>query len=96
MNMMKYRNEISEISMRAAKEKDLRARLDRIGMFLKNVSIVMDNHNGEKDLYILGNNDEMIKKLDNLLVEVTNILSNKYVMRIKEQVQTEQKKLLYF
>src|SRR3990167_1404735 len=45
---------------------------------------------------ILGNNDDLIKKLDSSLVDITNILSNKYVVRIKKDVDIERKKLGIF
>ena len=96
MNMMKYKNEFGEISMRAAKEAELKHRLEKIKQFLGTDSLQCEGYKGEKEVIVLGNNDELIKKLDSVLVDLTNILSNKYVTNIKEAVQKEQKILLYF
>lgn len=96
MDMVKYKNEIYEIAMRAAKEKDLKERLEKIKDWINGVSIATAAYKNEKDVYILGNNDKFIKELDANLVDVTNILSNKYVTRIKEEVVHEQRKLVYF
>ena len=96
MNMIKYKNEIYEISMRAAKVKELEKRLEEVKNFPGNMTLICDFYKGERDVHILGNNDEFIKKLDSSLVDVTNILSNKYVLTIKELVQEEQKRLLFF
>lgn len=96
LDMIKYKNEIYEIAMRAAKEKDLKERLDRIKEWINQAQIITTNYKNEKDVYILGNNEKFIKELDANLVDVTNILSNKYVVRIKDKVLKEQKKLVYF
>lgn len=96
MNMIKYKNEIYEVAMRAAKEKELKARLERIRAFTGSISFNMEPYKGDKGIMILGNNDDLIKKLDSSLVDITNILSNKYVVRIKKDVDIERKKLGIF
>ena len=96
MDMVKYKTEIYEIAMRAAKEKDLKERLERIKDWMNTSTILATSYKNEKDVYILGNNDKFVKELDASLVDVTNILSNKYVTRIKEEVLNEQKRLVYY
>lgn len=96
MNMIKYKNEIYEVAMRAAKEKELKARLEKIKAFTGSISFNMEPYKGDKSIMVLGNNDDLIKKLDSSLVDITNILSNKYVVRIKKEVDIERRKLGVF
>ena len=39
------------------------------------------------EVYILGNNEEFIGKLDDSLVTINNVLSSKYVHGIKAEVE---------
>lgn len=96
MNMLKHKNEIYEISMRAAKEKDLRERLSKIKEWFTGSQIKLVQYKNEKEIYVLGDNEEFTKKLDSSLVDITNILSNKYVTRIKSDVLESQKRLVYY
>lgn len=96
MEMIRFKNEIYEISMRAAKEKDLKERLAKINQWFTTSVINLVPYKNEKDIYVLGDNEEFNKKLDSSLVDITNILSNKYVTRIKEDVLEEQRRLVYY
>lgn len=95
MNMMVRADDIQDISVRAAKEKKLMKMLEDIEDFLKSEKsiITTETYKDTKDVYILGNNDELIKLLDDKIVTVTNILSSRYVHGIKEKV-IEQKLIL--
>ncbi len=44
---------------------------------------------------ILGNNDELITKIDDNLLIVNNILASKYVAPLKQRVETQAKMLRY-
>lgn len=96
MNMASHKNEISEISIRSAKIKELEERLQRIQAFWTDSASHMktEDYKAFGEVRVLGNNDEMIKRLETALVDLTNILSNKYVMKIKERVVKEQQKFL--
>ena len=48
-----------------------------------------------KDGNILGNNDELITKIDDNLMVVNNILASKYVGPIKQRVELQSKMLRY-
>ena len=98
MNMIKYTEEIQEISIRASKEQKLLEMLEDIREFLKGKKseIVTDLYKNSKDIWILGNNDNLIKLLDDKIVTVTNILSSRYVHGIKPQVVEQKDSLDYF
>lgn len=48
-----------------------------------------------KDGNILGNNDDLITKIDDNLMIVNNILASKYVAPIKQRVDLQSKMLRY-
>ena len=60
----------------------------------KHTQIVVIPYKQGKDT-ILGNNDEMITKIDDNLMVVNNILASKYVAPLKTRVQTQVKMLRY-
>lgn len=95
MNIQKRAEEIQDISIRAAKEKNLLKMLLDVEDFMKSEksSINTDTYKDTKDVFILGNNDELTKLLDDKIVTITNILSSRYVHGIKEKV-VEQKQIL--
>lgn len=51
----------------------------------KNLALVITPYKEGKD-FILGNNDELITKIDDNLLTVNNILGSKYVGPIKPRV----------
>jgi dynein heavy chain len=95
MNIFKKAEEIQDIAIRAAKEKNLLKMLVDVEDFMKSEksSINTDTYKDTKDVFILGNNDELIKLLDDKIVTITNILSSRYVHGIKDKV-VEQKQIL--
>jgi len=48
-----------------------------------------------KEGNILGNNDELITKIDDNIMIVNNILASKYVTPIKQRVELQSKMLRY-
>ena len=60
----------------------------------KTTQIIVIAYKEGKDT-ILGNNDELITKIDDNLLIVNNILASKYVAPLKQRVQVQAKMLRY-
>jgi len=88
---------IQDIAVRAVKEEDLEKMLKGVDVFWRtaNLNIILYKTDPltNKPIYILGNNDDLISKLDDALVTITNIFSSRYVEGIRHKVEKEQKLL---
>lgn len=70
--------------------------LDSVKGFWNSWQVKIKIYKPDDGSYILDNNDDLIEKLDDHLVTITNILSSRYVEGIRKEVEVEQKKLSYF
>lgn len=90
----KNHSEIVNISVQAAKEAELTDMIIKVEAIWKTLSLVTIPYKEGKDT-ILGNNDELITKIDDNLLTVNNILGSKYVGPIKPRVEVQSKMLRY-
>lgn len=89
--------EIQEIAVRASREEGLVEMLERIKIFLHDKCYIeTESYKNYNDVFQLSANEELIKNLDANILLATNILSSKYVTRIRDQVNLEKKRLDYF
>ena len=80
--------------MQAAKESELTEMIVKVESIWKSLGIVTVPYKEGKDT-ILGNNDDLITKIDDNLLAVNNILGSKYVGPIKPRVEVQAKMLRY-
>lgn len=92
-----YTSKIQDIAIRAIKEEELEKMLKGVDVFWRtahlNVLMYKTDPANNKPIYILGNNDDLISKLDDALVTISNIFSSRYVEGIRGKVEREQKLL---
>jgi len=96
LNWEPHTAKVQDISVKAIKEKELQKMLDSVKGFWYGGQLKIVEYRADDHTVILGNNDELIEKLDDNLVTITNILSSRYVEGIRKEVELEQKKLSYF
>ena len=87
--------DIVEISSKATKEKMLLKQLNDIKHFIDTTKLEFKvrEREEEDDFYVLDKNEEFITILDDNMVQVTNILANRYVTKVKGKAKTIQKNL---
>jgi len=87
--------DIVEISSKATKEKMLLKQLNDIKHFIDTTKLEFKvrEREEEDDFYVLDKNEEFITILDDNMVQVTNILANRYVTKVKSKAKTIQKNL---
>ena len=90
----KYHSEIINISVQAIKESELTEMIIKVESIWKSIALTTNPYKEGKDT-ILGNNDELITKIDDNLLTVNNILGSKYVGPIKPRVEVQSKMLRY-
>jgi Tfp pilus assembly protein PilP len=75
-----------QIAIQAEKEAELIEMITKVENIWRNISITTVPFKELKEGNILGNNDELITKIDDNLMVVNNILASKYVTPIKPRV----------
>jgi len=55
----------------------------------KSTSIVVTPYRDSKDVFILGNNEDLISKIDDTLLTVNNILASRFVEGIRADVEKQ-------
>jgi len=63
--------------------------LANVEAFWKSAMIVCVQYKEKNDVYILGNNEDLISKLDDTLLTVNNILASRFVDCIREKVEKQ-------
>ena len=90
----KISQEIIGISVQAVKESELTEMIMKVEGIWKALALTTNPYKEGKD-NILGNNDELITKIDDNLLTVNNILASKYVGPIKPRVEVQSRMLRY-
>lgn len=83
---MLYKDTIAEIALKASKEAELLKMLRGVEAFWSVCSLTVTSYKDRADAFILGNNDDLISKIDDTLLTVNNILSSRFVERIANKV----------
>lgn len=91
-----YYQTLVEYQKKIKREIELTKIIDSIENFINKSTITIDKYKQQKDIFILGDNDELIKQIDDSIVQINNILSEKYVQRIKSRVEKVQMVILYY
>ncbi|CAK92427.1 unnamed protein product (macronuclear) [Paramecium tetraurelia] len=90
------KDKLSEIALRAAKEIELVKMLEQVESIWKSAVITVQPYRESKDVFILGNNEDLISKIDDTLLTVNNILASRFVEGIRPEVERQQSLLRYF
>jgi len=86
-HIVEYKDKIAEIALKASKEAELLKMLRSVEAFWSVSLLTVQNYKERADAFILGNNDDLIAKLDDTLLIVNNILSSRFVERIAPKVE---------
>ena len=90
-----FKDKLGEIALRAAKEAELLKMIENVELFWKSAFIGVGAYKDNKDVFILGNNEELISRLDDTLLTVNNILASRFVEGIRPRVEHQLKLLRY-
>ena len=96
LDLVEYKNKLQDIAVRAIKEKELEKMLFNVQQFWSVAFLTVAPYKDKQDFYILGNNEELITKLDDSLETISSILSSRYVEGIRAKVEKEKDDLRYF
>jgi dynein heavy chain, axonemal len=77
LNMMEQKDQLQDIAVKAAKEAELLKLVENVEMFWKSSYLNVIPYKETKDVFVLGNNDELISKLDDTLLILNNILGSR-------------------
>lgn len=94
-NIVHFKDVISEIALKASKEAELLKMLRGVEAFWSTSSLTVSIYKDRADVFILGNNEDLIAKLDDTLLTVNNILASRFVERIVNKVDRQLKLLRY-
>ena len=84
-----------QIAIQAEKEAELIDMISKVENVWRVLTINTTSFKEGKDGNILGNNDELITRIDDNLMVVNNILASKYVAPIKPRVELQSRMLRY-
>ncbi|CAK72703.1 unnamed protein product (macronuclear) [Paramecium tetraurelia] len=79
------KDKLSEIALRAAKEIELVKMLEQVESIWRQAVITVQPYRESKDIFILGNNQDLISKIDDTLLTVYNILASRFVEGIRSE-----------
>ena len=95
MNVMRFADQLKEIALKAAKEADLIKIVENVEGAWKLAFINVQSYKDSKDLSILGNNEELISKIDDTLLTLNNVMASRFVEGIKSRVELQMKLFRY-
>ena len=73
--------------MRASKEVELVRMTETVESVWRTSSLVVTGYKDNKEISILGNNEDLIAKIDDTLLSVNNILASRFVENIRARVE---------
>ena len=85
--MSDLKEQFTEIALHAAKESELIKMTDNVEIFWKESRLTVAIYKNVQDAYILGNNEDMITRLDDTLLTLNNIMASRFVEGIRPRVE---------
>ncbi len=82
---------LKEIAVRAAKVRELNKMLNNVKQFWTASKVIIIEYKDSKDIFILGNNEDLISKIDDTMLNLNNMLGSRFVEEIRSQVEQEMK-----
>ncbi|CAG5121595.1 unnamed protein product, partial [Candidula unifasciata] len=92
----KHAERLQEISGQASSEASLESILKKVTDSWKSTEFIVINHKDSKDVYVLGNTDDIQQLLDDSNINIATIASSRHVGPIKHQVDEWQRDLDLF
>jgi dynein heavy chain len=96
VGLAEMKDKFSEIALKAAKEAELVKMIENVEAVWRGSSLVVTSYKDNKEISILGNNEDLIAKIDDTLLTVNNILASRFVEGIRTRVEAQLKLLRYF
>jgi dynein axonemal heavy chain len=96
LQAMKYKDEIGFIATKAVQEAALGDMLQKVVGVWEHLDLPINPHKNQKDLYVLGNLEDIMAALDESLVNINTVLGSRYVEPIREEVNSWNAKLMLF
>ena len=78
---------LQEIALRASKVRELNKMLSNVRQFWHTSKIMIVDYKDAKDIFILGNNEDLISKIDDTTLNINNMLGSRFVEEIRTQVE---------
>ena len=91
MDFMKHMDTLKEIALKAAKEADLIKIVENVELVWKTAFINVQSYKDSKDISILGNNEDLISRIDDTLLTLNNIMASRFVEGIRNRVEIQMK-----
>jgi len=82
------KDKLGEIALKAAKEAELVKMIETVESVWRGSSLVTTSYKDNKEIAILGNNEDLIAKIDDTLLTVNNILASRFVEGIRVRVES--------
>jgi len=95
LNLVEIREDLEDIKVTAIKEAELLKMIENVEKFWIDASLTVIPYKEKDNIFILGNNEEIISKIDDIKLTLNNILGSRYVERIRDRVNKEMKKFRY-
>lgn len=86
MNVIDKQEQIQAIQVQAAQEASLKAQLSSVKSVWEDMEIEIQTYKDHKELYILGDIEEMLGALDESCATLSTIAGNRYVAVIRDEV----------
>jgi len=86
LGLLDVRNELEEIYSRARHESELLVQIQAVEAFWKANSLQVVHYKETRDL-VLGNNEDLMQKVDDHLLTVINLIGNRFVEPIRGRVE---------
>ena len=93
LNVIEHQEAIQAVAVQAAQEADLKRQLKNVEAIWENQELPITQYKDSKDVYILGDIEDVLANLDDSCAAVNNILGNRYVASLRDEV-TKWKDLL--
>lgn len=85
--LAELKDKLAEIALRASKEVELVRMTESVEAVWRSSSLVVTGYKDNKEISILGNNEDLIAKIDDTLLTVNNILASRFVENIRSRVE---------
>ena len=85
LNAMDFRDEISAVSYQATQEQQLNEMLGGVIQTWVAVEFSVNSYKDQKDAYVLGQVDEVIEQLDESMIVISTIATNRYCSGVLRQ-----------
>jgi dynein heavy chain len=87
MKVNDMKDEIAEIALKANKEAELEKQLKIVIDSWDGIEFILNTFKDSKDVFILGQVEDIVTLLEDSMVAITNIITNRFVGPLWEEVE---------